>query len=394
MSPWLPPTRFAAEDLDPLRLIATRLETGRFELAGQTWRFTMTPLSAHEAAPLPARTRFVEIAWGGARLTLVAPADFVTLVHAHAHAHAAGGERLDALPSALAAAALDAACAELCDGLEHLSGRRVELLGAGEGLPPEAADEAATEAATEAGNSFKPGSCRFAVQLDSDAAGDGQQVLLIADAAALSLLALLARRRPIPERGAPDPAQPLRIRFELSEVLLTPMQLNRLAPHDVLLPDRPIDPARPLLRLRPDAHHVLTVRLDADGLTVERGLTRTFMDMTEDPSGEQIGNHVGDHGADDTPGRIEDIQLRVSFDLGDRLMTVGELAALRPGQMVAADLEPSRLVAVRANGRLIGRGELVRVDNQVGIRLLGLSSALLSPRAAVASEVEGSGAPA
>jgi type III secretion protein Q len=329
------------DEAESLRLIASRLNGGRFELAGAHWRYTLAPATG--VAPLPAQVFVLSIEWGGARLRLAAPVGLPALLHASAFPQA----QTDVLPEELALAAFEHTWSDLLERLERAAGRKVRLAGAGRGPAPHA----------------EPGEFAFVLALDSEAAGDGLHALVLADAAALGLLAMLARRVPLPKRPPPDPALPLRLRLELSELLLPLSDLNRLAVHDVLLPDRPIDADHPRLRLRPDEHHALLARLEAGALVVEQALKRTYMDTTE----------AGDD-RDDPPGRLEDVQVRVTFDLGERLVTVGELGALQPGQALALDAEPPRLVALRVNGRLVGRGELVRIDDRVGVRVLELAS--------------------
>ena len=74
-------------------------------------------------------------------------------------------------------------------------------------------------------------------------------------------------------------------------------------------------------------------------------------------------------GNDDHPARSLPVQL--DFELGRLELSVGELAALQPGYVFAlpANLEGAN-VAVRANGRSVGRGELVAVGDTLGVRLL------------------------
>ena len=327
------------DEAEFLRLIASRLDQGRFDLAGASWRYALAPLAG--AVPLPAEVFTMTVEWGGARLRLAAPPTLPALLHASACAQ----DPVDVLPEELALAGFEHAWGDVLDRLERAAGRKVRLAAAGRGPVPRP----------------DAGEFAFVLSLDSESAGDGLHALVLADGAALALLAVLARRVPLPKRPAPDPALPLKLRLELSDVLLPLTDLNRLAVHDVLLPDRLIDAENPRLRLRPDEHHALRARLEPGALVIEQAMTRTYMDDIE--SGDR----------DDPPGRLEDVQVRVTFDLGERLVTVGELAALQPGQALALDAEPPRLVALRVNGRLVGRGELVRIDDRVGVRVLELA---------------------
>jgi type III secretion protein Q len=72
---------------------------------------------------------------------------------------------------------------------------------------------------------------------------------------------------------------------------------------------------------------------------------------------------------------LDDIQMRVSFDLGQRSMTLGELRQLSPGYVFELGRPVRSAVNIRANGKLIGEGELVDVDGQMAVSILNLSLA-------------------
>lgn len=84
------------------------------------------------------------------------------------------------------------------------------------------------------------------------------------------------------------------------------------------------------------------------------------------PDAAEAAAPVGD------PARA--LPVRIEFELGRTEMTIGELADLQPGYVfpLATALEGSN-VAIRANGRVAGRGELVAVGDTLGVRLLSWS---------------------
>jgi type III secretion protein Q len=72
---------------------------------------------------------------------------------------------------------------------------------------------------------------------------------------------------------------------------------------------------------------------------------------------------------------IDDIPIRVAFELGRVEMTVGELAGVGPGHVIPLAADPLRgPVDVMANGRRIGRGEIIEVNGVLAIRILSLSA--------------------
>jgi type III secretion protein Q len=72
---------------------------------------------------------------------------------------------------------------------------------------------------------------------------------------------------------------------------------------------------------------------------------------------------------------LDGIQMRVSFDLGQRSMTLGELRQLSPGYVFELGRPVRSAVNIRANGKLIGEGELVDVDGQMAVSILNLTLA-------------------
>ncbi|MBB1473356.1 type III secretion system cytoplasmic ring protein SctQ [Luteimonas sp. MC1782] len=76
--------------------------------------------------------------------------------------------------------------------------------------------------------------------------------------------------------------------------------------------------------------------------------------------------------ADADPARR--LPVRLEFELGRSELSVGELADLQPGHVfpLATALEGAN-VAIRANGRDVGRGELVAVGDTLGVRLVSWS---------------------
>jgi flagellar motor switch protein FliN len=71
----------------------------------------------------------------------------------------------------------------------------------------------------------------------------------------------------------------------------------------------------------------------------------------------------------DKPLRLQDIPLSVIVQLTELTMKMGELAALQPGSLVNLDIVPENGVALVINERIIARGELIKIGDNVGVRL-------------------------
>lgn len=70
---------------------------------------------------------------------------------------------------------------------------------------------------------------------------------------------------------------------------------------------------------------------------------------------------------------LGDLDIRISFDLGERVLTLSEIRSIEPGYVFELGRDLRRSVAVRANGKLIAEGELVDIDGQTGVSILRFS---------------------
>jgi flagellar motor switch protein FliN/FliY len=64
-----------------------------------------------------------------------------------------------------------------------------------------------------------------------------------------------------------------------------------------------------------------------------------------------------------------DVALEVSVELGRSHMSIGEILALRTGSVIELDKLAGEPVDVSVNGTLIARGEVVVVDEKLGVRI-------------------------
>lgn len=70
---------------------------------------------------------------------------------------------------------------------------------------------------------------------------------------------------------------------------------------------------------------------------------------------------------------LDDLQVCLSFDLGERILTLGELRSINSGYVFELGRDVRHAVSIRANGKYIGEGELVDIDGNVGVSVLRLS---------------------
>jgi flagellar motor switch protein FliN/FliY len=97
----------------------------------------------------------------------------------------------------------------------------------------------------------------------------------------------------------------------------------------------------------------------------------------DDPQFTGLGRHefpaLGAAGTAATPARplsvLNDVAMEVTAELGRRRLKVRDIAALQPGSVLALDRAAGSPVDLRVNGALVLRGEVVVVDDDLGVRV-------------------------
>jgi len=74
--------------------------------------------------------------------------------------------------------------------------------------------------------------------------------------------------------------------------------------------------------------------------------------------------------------RLGDVEVEVSAEIGRRRLTIAETLELAPGSLIALGRPAGDPVDLLVNGRRIGRGEVVVIDDEFGIRV----TEVVSPR--------------
>lgn len=71
---------------------------------------------------------------------------------------------------------------------------------------------------------------------------------------------------------------------------------------------------------------------------------------------------------------LGDVDLEVTVQLGAVKLTVRELLALQEGSVLELDRAAGAAVDVMVNGRLIARGDVVVIDEELGVRITEIIS--------------------
>jgi flagellar motor switch protein FliM len=93
----------------------------------------------------------------------------------------------------------------------------------------------------------------------------------------------------------------------------------------------------------------------------------------EPPDGTVLDEVNMDDSQSDGTELLRDIPLQIAVELARVPITADEVARLRVGQVVDLRRGPGDAVALSVNGKVIGQGQLVELDGQLGVRILSVA---------------------
>jgi type III secretion protein Q len=88
----------------------------------------------------------------------------------------------------------------------------------------------------------------------------------------------------------------------------------------------------------------------------------------------EFSSPTGLHDSDLQGPDLDDLPVRLVFELGRVELSLGELQRLAPGALVPLGRPPDEPVDIMANGRRLGRGTLVQIGDSLGVRIVSLAS--------------------
>lgn len=306
------------------------------------WRLGFTP--GVPDAVRQSATLSADLEWAGARLRVGLPP---TAAQAWL---AARFPDLDTgpLPPALAATAIEGLLAEAMAALSAASPggpARVVALQAGPAPLPQA----------------------WTLTARNPANGDTVYACLEADGLGLMLLAGLVSAAAPAGNGMAVDAVPVRVSARLGWTDMPAAELRGLQARDTIFLDQYLVTPEGELWLAVGAQG-LRVRPEQSSYLVTQAWTSLMTETPQSPADAETGAQ--------TPFDIDAIPVRLTFELGERHLTLGELRQLQPGETF--DLERPLAdgpVIVRANGALLGTGELVEIDGRIGVTLRSVGKA-------------------
>ncbi|VTU22817.1 Yop proteins translocation protein Q [Variovorax sp. PBL-H6] len=327
----------ARDTLSARNVLCRRRRAVRASWNGQEWSFGLRLRQAATADP----AWYVECDWGGARL-------FIALPEFAAQELSAGllDMNVDApWPPELILACLEGAFGDLSSSIERTTRKHVQLLGVARHVPQaDCFERCAWQAWTDD------------IRLDGE---------LLLDAAALRYLSAALKEHPVEPDSSPWQGLAVRASLLVGWVDLSREAVAQLARRDVIVLDESL--------ISPDGHIILQL---GPGVGLRCELRGQLLQVIQGVHEIMLEPDDADESA---AGILDGVPVRLTFDLGDREIALAELQTLQPGYLFNLGRDPRGSVNIRANGRLIGEGELVDIEGRIGVCVLRLGAEVQAP---------------
>ncbi len=151
---------------------------------------------------------------------------------------------------------------------------------------------------------------------------------------------------------------PLRLVFLAGRTRLSCGQLRGIDKHDVIFLDECFISDENVIRI-----HIL------DSYSCKAKISGSYVEIIDELKKEFM-NDIVDIRQDDEYEALDDLEFRIEFDLGERSITLSELKSIVPGYVFDLGRDLRKSVTIRANGKIIGTGELVDIDGFTGVSVL------------------------
>ncbi len=102
------------------------------------------------------------------------------------------------------------------------------------------------------------------------------------------------------------------------------------------------------------------------GVDLERGAEHS-------DSQEEQGDDEGGGASGEASGLLDDVSVALVVELGRVSVSAADVVQLRAGHVIELSRKPGDAVDLVVDGKRIGKGELVEVDGELGVRILSLS---------------------
>ncbi|WP_322881648.1 type III secretion system cytoplasmic ring protein SctQ [Pandoraea sputorum] len=234
-------------------------------------------------------------------------------------------------------------------------------------------------------SSFAPGTAlglTFRTLKSDDSSTPTEQIIVVTELSGESLCALARwseERLPKRDHFVPNAelrrTATIRLTLEVGRTATSPRVWRGIGPGDVIffLPHGTASGLhvhfcaehRPLVKAVMDQHAGMTIignamQVSDEQFPLDSASSNANQDVTApETEPQENGENVS----------LSDIPLHLTFDIGGCELTLEEVENLTPGTIINLNRALPEVVSIRANGVLIGRGEMVDIDGSVGVML-------------------------
>ncbi len=92
---------------------------------------------------------------------------------------------------------------------------------------------------------------------------------------------------------------------------------------------------------------------------------------------EELAAEAQEGGQETDLGRLQNVPVELAVEIGRTRMTIGEALALGPGSVVTVGRLAGDPVDLLVNGRVIARGEVVAIDEELGLRITEIAAGVV-----------------
>lgn len=310
---------------------------------GQTGSLFMSPLAPGEISTQASETQRMHIEWAGGQLAL----DLQPWVIDRWMGMILGITGLNALPDEFRMATMEHAIQWIIQKLDTTGRGNARLKH------------------VETSPSPRPLEAPHAISIQIEtASGELLPSLLHLDSLALMLVGSLAQSAPQQADSRTWENLPIPVELCIGQTLLPMQQFKTIQIGGcILLAESYMQSGQGIQLRTPISHRQQwIVRASIDGQTIT--LLSQPKTMTTMPNVEH----------DDSPPNWDNMPVQVSFDLGQKMLTLAELRQFNEGQAISLDRPVQAGVTIRANGAVIGQGQLVDIDGQMGVLVSQLNA--------------------
>jgi len=203
------------------------------------------------------------------------------------------------------------------------------------------------------------------------------------DAAVAGFVAALERQPTSPTGSDPASLQ-IRIQLLVGRSRITLTEMRELEIGDVLLMVAGVGGPDGRVLLLQSGRALAESRLEGSSLIITRLLESPMSDIvpTEPDAEENTAPEQSDDpsvASDEEPGASEldpdQLTVELTFDLGTVSIPFAELSRIQTGYTVDLNMPASGAVRILSGPKSIGQGELVQIDDRLGVRVTRLWSA-------------------